>query len=186
MKLYIRNMACESCKLVVKEALEKLHLQPQIVELGEAEIKGDLSSDKQKKLSEAIREAGLELIENKEGILLEKIKKEIQKYAYTGGEKPSRKLSLHLTEKLNYSYSYLASFFSSMEAKTVEQYVISLKVERAKEMILFKELTLSEIAHQLNYSSVAHLSAQFKKVTGLTPSHFKALKEKKRIVLQQL
>ncbi len=179
-------MACESCKLVVKEALEKLHLHPQRVELGEAEIKGDLSPDKQKRLNDAIRKAGLELIENKEGILLEKIKKEIQKYAYTSGGKPSINLSRHLAEKLNYSYSYIATFFSSMEAKTIEQYVISLKVERAKEMILFKEITLSEIAVKLNYSSVGHLSAQFKKVTGLTPSHFKSLKEKKRIVLQQL
>lgn len=179
-------MACESCKLVVKEALEKLHLHPQRVELGEAEIKGDLSPDKQKRLNDAIRKAGLELIENKEGILLEKIKKEIQKYAYTSGGKPSINLSRHLAEKLNYSYSYIATFFSSMEAKTIEQYIISLKVERAKEMILFKEITLSEIADKLNYSSVGHLSAQFKKVTGLTPSHFKSLKEKKRIVLQQL
>jgi AraC-like DNA-binding protein len=180
-------MACQSCKLVVQDELEKLHLHPQKVELGEAEIKEELSPEKREKLNAAIRKAGLELIENKEGILLDKIKKEILNYAFNEkAGKPSVNLSRHLAEKLHYSYSYLAGFFSSMEAKTIEQYIISLKIERAKELILFKEFTLSEIADKLNYSSVAHLSGQFKKVTGLTPSHFKALKEKRRIVLQEL
>ena len=186
MKLYIRNMACESCKILVKEELEKLGVQPKSVELGEVETKKELSAEKQKKFNAAIKKAGLEVVENKEGILLEKIKKEILNYAFHSDEKMPKNFSSYLSKKLNYSYSYLASFFSSMEAKTIEQYIISLKIEKAKEIILFKELTLSEIAYKLNYSSVAHLSAQFKKVTGLTPSHFKALKKKRRIVLQQL
>jgi AraC-like DNA-binding protein len=186
MKLYIRNMACESCKIVVKDEIEKLGLHPKKVELGEADIKEKVSAEAQKKLNSAIKKAGLELIHNKEGILLEKIRKEIIDYVYHLDDKPAGNFSRLLSKKLNYSYSYLANFFSAMQASTIEQYIISLKIERAKEYILFKELTLSEIAYKLNYSSVAHLSSQFKKVTGLTPSHFKLLKKKRRVVIQQL
>jgi AraC-like DNA-binding protein len=186
MKLYIRNMACQSCKIVVKDEIEKLGLHPKNVELGEAEVKEKVTVEQQKKLNSAIKKAGLELIQNKEGILLEKIRKEILEYVYNSDEKMPKNFSKYLSQKLNYSYSYLANFFSAMQATTIEKYIISLKIEKAKEMILFNEYTLTEIAYHLNYSSVAHLSSQFKKVTGLTPSHFKALKKKRRIVLQQL
>ena len=186
MKLFIKNMACESCKIVVREEIEKLGLHPKKVELGEAEVKEKISAEKQKELNAAIKKAGLELIHNKEGILLEKIKKEIIDYVNHPDERPAGKFSQFLSKKLNYSYSYLASFFSAMQATTIEQYIISLKIERVKEYLLFNDLTLSEIAYKLNYSSVAHLSGQFKKVTGLTPSHFKLLKKKRRIVIQQL
>jgi len=179
-------MACESCKIVVKEEIEKLGLHPKKVELGEADVKEKVSAEKQKKLNSAIKKAGLELVHNKEGVLLEKIKKEIIEYVYHLEEKPDEKFSRRLSKKLNYSYSYLANFYSAMQATTIEQSIISLKIERAKEYILFNELTLSEIAYKLHYSSVAHLSSQFKKVTGLTPSHFKLLKKARRVVIQQL
>jgi AraC-like DNA-binding protein len=186
MKLYIKNMACESCKIVVKDEIEKLGLHPMKVELGEADVKEKVTADQQKKLNTAIRKAGLELIQTKEGILLEKIRKEILEYVNNSDEKMPKNFSRYLSQKLNYSYSYLATFFSAMQATTIEQYIISLKIEKAKEMILFNELTLTEIAYKLNYSSVAHLSSQFKKVTGLTPSHFRLLKKKRRIVIQNL
>lgn len=185
MKLFIKNMACESCKIVVKEELEKLGLHPKKVELGEAEIKEKLSVEKEKKFNNAIKKAGLEVIHNKEGILLEKIKKEIIDYVYKDEKQPGN-FSRYLSKKLNYSYAYLSTFFSSMQATTIEQYMIALKIERAKELLLFNEHSLTEIAYMLNYSSVAHLSAQFKKVTGLSPSHFKKLKKARRIVIQQL
>jgi len=189
MKLFIKNMACKSCKVLVKETLEDMGLHPRKVELGEIEVEEKLSPEQQKELNRSIRKAGLELIQSKEGQLLEKIKKEILEYAFhtdhTEGKYP-KNFSRYLSQRLNYSYSYIAAFFSSMEATTIEQYIISLKIEKAKELILFHDLSLTEIAYKLNYSSVAHLSSQFKKVTGLTPSHFKALKRKRRTVLQEL
>ena len=186
MKLFIKNMACESCKIVVKEELEKLGLHPRKVELGEAEVQEKISPDQQKKFNSAIKKAGLEVIHNKEGILLEKIKKEIIEYVYHKDGKMPANFSRILSKKLDYSYTYLSAFFSSMQASTIERYMISLKIEKAKELILFNDSTLTQIAKELNYSSVAHLSSQFKKVTGLTPSHFKKLKQIRRTVLQQL
>jgi len=179
-------MACSSCKVVVKEALEELGLHPKKIDLGEVEIEEKITPDQQKALNQSIRKAGLELIQNKEGILLEKIKKEILEFAFHSDQKMPKNFSRYLSQKLNYSYSYLAAFFSSMEATTIEQYIISLKIEKAKELILFHDLSLTEIAYKLNYSSVSHLSSQFKKVTGLTPSHFKSLKKQRKVVLQEL
>jgi AraC-like DNA-binding protein/copper chaperone CopZ len=186
MKLFIKNMACESCKIVVKEELEKLGLHPRKVELGEADVKEKVTAEKQHKFNAAIKKAGLEVIHSKEGILLEKIKKEIIEYVYQADEKIPGNFSRYISKNLGYSYTYLSTFFSAMQATTIEQFMIALKIERAKELVLFKEKTLTEIAYQLNYSSVAHLSSQFKKVTGLTPSHFKKLKKARRTVIQKL
>lgn len=186
MKIYIKNMACESCKLVVKEALEELNISPVKVELGEIETKEDVSDDKKKKLNSTIKKVGLELLEKKQGVLIERIRKVMIDYVYNSDEKPNIKFSVLLSKELNHSYSYLANFFSEVEATTIEQYIIALKTERIKELIIFGEHTFSEIAHMLHYSSVGHLSAQFKKTTGLTPSHFKALKEKRRITIQDI
>ena len=126
------------------------------------------------------------MLQKKDGVLIEKIRKIMINYVYKSDEKPSIKFSALLSKELNYSYTYLANFFSEIEATTIEQFMIALKIERIKELIIFGESTISEIAHKLHYSSVAHLSAQFKKVTGLTPSHFKALKEKRRITIQNI
>lgn len=186
MKVYVKNMACESCKIVVKEALEELNLSPVHVDLGEIEIKEALSNEEKIQLNGIIRKAGLELLEQKQGILIEKIRKFIVSYVYQSDDKPTIKFSVLLSKKLNHSYSYLANFFSEVEATTIEQYIISLKIERIKELIMFGEDNLTEIAYKLHYSSVAHLSNQFKKETGLTPSHFKALKEKRRITIQNI
>ena len=179
-------MACESCKVVVKDALEELDISPVKVELGEIETKEDLTDEEKMELNLKIKKAGLELLEKKQGVLVEKIRKVIIDYVYKSDEKPNVKFSVLLSEELNHSYTYLANFFSEIEATTIEQYIIALKIERIKELIIFGDDTFSEIAHKLHYSSVAHLSAQFKKATGLTPSHFKALKEKRRITIQNI
>ncbi len=186
MKIYVKNMACESCKLVVKEALEELDISPIKVELGEIETLEDLSDEEKTALNLKIKKAGLELLEKKQGVLIEKIRKVMIDYMYKSDEKPNIKFSVLLSDKLKLNYTYLANFFSEVEATTIEQYIIALKIERIKELLLFGEDTLSEIAYKLHYSSVAHLSAQFKKVTGLTPTHFKSLKEKRRITIQNI
>ncbi|MBL0064861.1 MAG: AraC family transcriptional regulator [Bacteroidetes bacterium] len=186
MKIYVKNMACESCKIVVKKALNELDISPVKVELGEIETKQDLTIEEKKELNNKIKSAGLELLEKKQGVLIEKIRKVIYNYVYKSDEKPNIKFSVLLSEELNHNYNYLANFFSEVEATTIEQFILSLKIERIKELIIFGEDTLSEIAHKLHYSSVAHLSAQFKKITGLTPSHFRALKEKRRITIQNI
>ena len=186
MKIYVKNMACESCKVVVREALEELDISPVKVELGEIETKEDISDDEKAKLNSKIKKFGLELLEKKQGVLIEKIRKVIIDYVYKSDEKPNVKFSVLLSEELNHSYTYLANFFSEVEATTIEQYIIALKIERIKELIIFGEHTFSEIADKLHYSSVAHLSSQFKKITGLTPSHFKRLKEKRRITIQNI
>ena len=179
-------MACESCKLVVKKALEELNISSVKVEFGEIETKEDVSDEEKKELNTKIKKVGLELLERKQGVLIEKIRKVMVDYVYNLDENPNIKFSVLLSQELNFSYTYLANFFSEVEATTIEQFIIALKIERIKELILFGEDTISEIAHKLNYSSVAHLSTQFKKVTGLTPSHFKGLKEKRRIAIQNI
>lgn len=179
-------MACESCKVVVKEALEELGILPVKVELGEIETKADITNDEKMKLNNKIKKVGLELLEKKQGVLIEKIRKVMIDYVYKTDDKPNLKFSVLLSQKLNHSYTYLANFFSEVEATTIEQYIISLKIERIKELIILEEHTFSEIAYKLHYSSVAHLSSQFKKITGLSPSHFKALKEKRRITIQNI
>lgn len=179
-------MACESCIVVVKNALEELNLIPVKVELGEIETQGNVTDNQKKKLNAIIKKVGLELIEKKQGILIEKIRKIIIDYVYHSEQKLTANFSDLLSEKLSYNYTYLANFFSEIEATTIEQYIISLKIERIKELIILEEFSLSQIAYKLNYSSAAHLSSQFKKVTGLTPSHFKNLKEKRRVTIQNI
>lgn len=186
MKIYVKNMACESCVIFVKTALEELEIPTVKVDLGEIETKEDISDTDKKKLNSKIKKAGLELLEKKKGVLIEKIRKVAIDYVYKSDEKPNIKFSVLLSKKLNYSYTYLANFFSEVEATTLEQFIISLKIERIKELIILEEFTFSEIAYKLHYSSVAHLSNQFKKITGLTPTHFKELKEKRRATIQSI
>ncbi len=186
MKIYVKNMACESCKIFVREALQELDIVPTKVDLGEIETREDVSDAEKQELNRKFKKAGLELLEKKQGILIEKIRKVAIDYVYKSDERPNIKFSVLLSEELNYSYTYLANFFSEVQASTIEQFIIALKIERIKELIIFGEENLSEISYKLHYSSVAHLSAQFKKVTGLTPSHFKALKEKRRISIQNI
>ena len=179
-------MACESCKVVVKNALEELDISPVKVELGEIETKEDLSDDEKRELNKMIKKVGLELLEKKQGVLIEKIRQAMVDYVYKSEERPNTNFSDVLSKELNHSYTYLSNFFSEVEATTIEQFIIALKIERIKELIIFGEHSLSEIAFMLHYSSVAHLSAQFKKATGLTPTHFKTLKEKRRVTIQNI
>lgn len=186
MIIYVKNMACESCKVVVREALMEIGISVVKVDLGEIETQHDLSNQEKAALNTKIKKVGLELLENKQGVLIEKIRKVIIDYVFNTDEKPTVKFSVLLSKELNHTYAYLSNFFSEVEATTIEQFIISLKIERIKELILFGEDNISEIAHKLHYSSVAHLSTQFKKETGLTPTHFKELKEKRRITIQNL
>ncbi len=179
-------MACESCVIFLKDTLDDLEIKIVRVELGEIETMDDVSDDDKMKLNSKIKKAGMELLEKKQGVLIEKIRKVMIDYVSNSDKDPAIKFSELLSKELNHSYTYLSNFFSEVEATTIEQYLIALKIERVKELIIFGEDSFSEIAHKLNYSSSAHLSAQFKKVTGLTLSHFKALKEKRRITIQKV
>jgi AraC-like DNA-binding protein len=178
-------MACESCKVVVKDALFKLNLHPIKVELGEAEIKETIGSDQKKKLNTIINNVGLELVEKKGGVLIEKIKAGVLHYM-NSAKTPSLNLSDYLSRELKYDYNYLSNIFSDIEAFTITHYFNSIRMERAKEMIIFEDLTLSEIAKKLHYSNLSHFSAQFKKHSGLPPSAFKKLKEKRRLTIQEI
>ncbi len=185
MKLYIRNMACESCKILVKEELEKMGVHPLKVELGEADVKEKLSEKQQKQFASEIKKAGLEVVKNKEGVLADQIKAVIAEYV-DNSSNIKNNLSDYLSKKLNYDYSYLSSYFSAMQANTIEQFTINLKIEKVKELLVLEDLTLTQIADKLNYSSVAHLSTQFKKVSGLPASHFKKLRSTRRKTIQDL
>lgn len=185
MKIYIKNMACESCKVVVKNALEELNLHPTQIELGEVTIKEKLDDEKKEKLNSIIKKVGLEIIESKGAILIEKIKNYCQEYVNNDkGEKTN--LSDYLAERLNLDYNYLSNAFSEVTSNTIINYTNLLKMEKAKEMILFEESNFSEIATKLNFSSLSAFSTQFKKITGFSPTHFKNLKEKRRKAIQEL
>lgn len=181
MKIYIKNMVCIRCKLAVKNELEKLGLHHTRVELGETEILEDLSAELRYKLSDSLNKIGLELIEDKKSILVEKVKTTIIDLIYYRDNQIRTNLSDYLKEKLNYNYTSLSHLFSEIKGTTIERFYLTQKVERVKELLIYDELNLSDIAFKLNYSSVAHLSNQFKKITGLTPSNFKNLRINKHI-----
>jgi AraC-like DNA-binding protein len=186
MKLYIKNMVCIRCKMVVKEELTKLGLHYISVELGEAEIVETLSPDQQGRVKDALVKSGLELMDDKKSVLIQKIKNVIVELIHYTDEPLTVNFSVFLSTKLNYDYTYLANLFSEVQGITIEKFIITHKIERVKELLVYNELNLTEIAYLMHYSSVAHLSAQFKKMTGLTPSHFKQLKEKRRSMLEDL
>lgn len=174
------------CKMLVKAELEKLNLKHNIVELGEVEIMDDISTEIHDELKINLLQSGLELMDDQRAILVEKIKNIIIELVHYTDEIPKISFSDYLSEKLKHNYSYLSNLFSEVKGTTIEHFIIIHKIERVKELIIYNELNLSEIAYKLHYSSVAHLSTQFKKVTGLTPSFFKSLKHKKRTVLENL
>ena len=174
------------CKMLVKAELEKLNLKHLIVELGEVEIMNELSSETYLELKRNLLQSGLELMDDQRAILVEKIKNIIIELVHYTDEIPKLSFSDYLSEKLNHNYSYLSNLFSEVKGTTIEHFIIIHKIERVKELIIYDELNLSEIAYKLHYSSVAHLSTQFKKITGLTPSYFKSLKNKKRTGLENL
>jgi len=180
LKLYIKNMVCQRCQIAVKNELEKLGLHHTRVELGETEIMEDLSAEQWDVLSTSMKDIGLELLDDKKNIMVERIKTLIIQLVHYNDEQIKTNLSDYLAEKLNHNYTYLSNLFSEVKGTTIEKFYLMNKIERAKELLVYDELNLTEIAWKLHYSSVAHLSNQFKKLTGLTPSHFKNLKNKKR------
>lgn len=176
--LYIKNMVCDRCKMVVRQEIEKLGLKPEKVGLGEVEINGDISEDVQKRLDGTLLSLGFERIDDRKARLIENIKNRvIEMIHHTDRINWNFNWSDVLSEALHYEYNYLSSLFSSVEGITLEQYIIRQKIEKVKELLFYDELNLSEIAHKLGYSSVAHLSGQFKKVTGFTPSELKKSRE---------
>ena len=186
MKLYIKYMVSLRCKMVVKSALDKLGLHYGVVDLGEVEIQENLTDDQRNRLKYSLLKSGLELMDDKKAILVERIKNVIIEMVHYEDELPKTNFSDYLSEKLNYNYTYLANLFSETKGITIEHFMILHKIEKVKELILYDELNLSEIAWKLHYSSVAHLSHQFKKITGLTPSYFKSLREKRRDTLENV
>lgn len=186
MKLFIKNMVSVRCKIVVKEELNKLGIQFAIVDIGEVNLMEDITPEQKEEFRAALLTSGLELMEDKKSVLIEKVKNIIIDMVHYKEDLIKIKFSDYLSEKLNHDYSYLSNLFSEVQGITIEQFIIAHKVERIKEMIIYDELNISEIAWKLNYSSVAHLSNQFKKVTGLSPSHYKQLKEKRRSPIENI
>jgi AraC-like DNA-binding protein len=179
-------MVCIRCKMVVKSELEKLGLHYDSVELGEVELVDAASNEQLNRLGEALKLTGLELMDDNKKILVEKIKTIIIELIHYSDEQIKINLSDYLSEKLNHNYTYLSNLFSEVKGTTIEQFYLANKIERVKELLVYDELNLTEIAWKLHYSSVSHLSNQFKKMTGLTPSHFKNLKTRKRAALGTL
>jgi AraC-like DNA-binding protein len=186
MKLYIKYMVSIRCKMLVKEELKKLGLHFVTVDLGTVEVMEALPADVREQLKAALLKSGLELMDDKRAILIEKIQNVIIEMVHYMDELPKTNFSNYLTAKLDYDYTYMANLFSETKGITIEHFIILHKIERVKELIIYDELNLSEIAWKLHYSSVAHLSHQFKKITGLTPTFFKALKHKKRSTLENV
>jgi AraC-like DNA-binding protein len=187
MVFYIKNMVCDRCVMVVKQQFEELGLPIKRIQLGEVEATTAPDVNVVEDLKERIRNLGFELMDDKKARIVEQIKAAIIQVIHNNGEfQLNKKLSVFLSEKLGADYHYLTSLFTSIEGITIEKYVILQRIEKAKELLLYNELTLNQIADKLGYSSVQHLSSQFKNVTGLTPSHFKQVKEMKRKPLDKV
>ncbi|MDP4130284.1 MAG: AraC family transcriptional regulator [Bacteroidota bacterium] len=186
MKLYIKNMVCNRCKMVVRETLEKQGLAPKTVELGEIEIENQPSKNQLENLQAGLKHFGFELIDDKKGRIIEKIKNQIVAMVHHSEENPKTNLSAVISGKLKMDYNYLSNLFSEVEGTTIEKYYINQRIEKVKELLIYDELSLSGIADELGYSSVAYLSNQFKKITGLTPTFYKGLKDHKRRNIEDL
>jgi AraC family transcriptional regulator len=186
MKLYIKNMVCARCIKVVKEELEKLTINPVSVSLGEVELAGELNKNTFEKLKSALLDNGFELVDDARIKLIEKVKTLIIQSIYNQDKPEEINYSDYLSKKTGKPYTYLSGLFSSVENITIEKFIILQKIEHAKELIVYGELTLSEISYRLGYSSVQHLSNQFKKTTGFTPTYFKELKEQKRRFIDKI
>lgn len=178
-------MVSARCKMLVKEELKKLGLHF-IVDMGVADIMEDITSDQREQIRIALLQSGLALMDDKKAVLIEKIKNVVIEMIHYTDEVPKINFSDYLSEKLNYDYTYMANLFSEVQGITIEKFIITHKIERVKELIIYNEFNLTEIAWRMHYSSVAHLSNQFKKVTGLSPSHFKQLKDKRRSPIEEI
>ncbi len=185
-KLFIKYMVSLRCKLMVKEELKKLGLHYIVVELGGIEVLENITKKQRFQLKRNLIKLGLELMDNKKSILIEKIRNVIIEMIHYTDELPKVNYSEYISEKTGYDYTYLANIFSEVKGITIQQFIIMHKIERVKELLIYDELNLTEISYKLHYSSVAHLSNQFKKVTGLTPTFYKQLKEKRKQNLDDL
>jgi AraC-like DNA-binding protein len=179
-------MVSARCKMAVKEELKKLGLHFMVVDLGEVDIMENISTEQREQLKIGLSNSGLELMDDKRAVLIEKINNVIIEMVHHSDELPKVNYSDYIAEKLQHDYTYLSNIFSEVKGITIQQFIIVHKIERAKELLLYDELNLTEISYKLNYSSVAHLSNQFKKVTGLSPSHFKQLKDKRRNPIEEI
>ena len=186
LKLYINYMVSDRCKIAVKDELKKLGLHFVIVELGEVEIIEDLSFPQKELLKIGLLQLGFELIDDKRSVLISKIKNVIIEMVHHSEEPMKINFSNFISEKLNHDYTYLSNLFSEVQGITIEHFIINHKIERIKELIIYNELSITEIAYKMNYSSVSHLSNQFKKITGLSPSLFKKKKVKGRSPIEDV
>lgn len=186
MDLHIKNMVSNRCKMIVKSELEKLGLHFKNLNFGEVEITEEFPEENKNQLNISLKKSGLALIDDKKDVLVEKIKNIIIELVHYSEKQLKINLSDYLSEKLNYDYTYLANLFSEHQGITIEHFFLNHKIERVKELLIYDELNITEIADRMHYSSVAHLSNQFKKMTGLTPSHYKHLKVKKRTPLERV
>jgi len=179
-------MVSNRCKMVVKEELRNLGLHFIVVDLGEVEIMESISMEQRELLKANLHNSGLELMDDRKAMLIEKIKNVIIEMVHHSDEIIKVNFSDYLSKKMNHDYTYLSNLFSEVQGTTIEHFIISHKTERIKELIIYGELNITEIAWKMGYSSVAHLSSQFKKVTGLSPSHFKQLKDKRRSPIEEI
>lgn len=186
MKLFIKNMVSITCKIVVKHEFEKIGLCCSSIKLGEVEVIGTVSQAQYDQLKNALQKFGLELMSDKKNLLVEKIKNAIVELVHYSDESIKINFSDYLSTKLNYDYTFMSNQFSQVQGTSIQKHLILHKIERVKELLMYDELNITEIAHKLNYSSVAHLSTQFKKVTGLTPSYFKEFKPQERTELESI
>jgi len=184
--LFIKNMVCNRCIMVVQNELDKLGLSIKSIKLGEVTLEEEITAEQKSKFNSALIQLGFELIDEKKKRIVEKIKNIIIDLVHHQDNDTKTNLSDVLNKQLQHDYNYLSNLFSEVEGSTIEKYFIAQKIERVKELLAYDELSLSEIAFRLNYSSVAYLSNQFKKVTGLTPSHFKQIRENIRKPLDEV
>lgn len=180
MRLYIKYDINQACRVILQEQLEKLDIKYQLLDLGEIEFKETISQETYDKLHAELERYGIELLDNQKSQLIQRIKDTIVEMVYEKDKLPTSTISSYLADRLNLSYGYISNIFSENTFTSIENYIIMQKIERAKKLIIEDGLTLTEVSYKLNYSSVAHLSGQFKKTTGLTPSMFKRIVDKRR------
>lgn len=186
MKLYIKYMVSLRCKIMVREELKKLGINYVVVDLGVVELFEDISEEQCEQFGKNLHKLGLELLDDKKTILVERVKNVIIEMIHYSDELPKINYSEYICEKLGYNYTYLSNLFTEVKGITLQQYIIMHRIERAKELLLYDELNISEISYRLQYSSVAHFSNQFRKITGLNPSFYKKLKQKRKGNLEDL
>lgn len=180
MKLYFKFDINVICKTILQEQLEKLGLEYDVLSFGEVNVRKNITEEKQQELADALNKYGIQIVENQKSILVQKIKDTIAEMVFSDDDTTNFKSSVYLAEKLNLSYGYISNIFSEVTYTSIENFIIIQKIERVKQLLLINELTLTEIAYKLSYSSVAHLSTQFKNITGLTPSAFQRIIVKRR------